>query len=207
MHEIVRAHQLEQQVDTLRTTLGVKPHPRALGGRERAPQPEIGGPHAAQLAQGGVERRVGVAQSSRPRVLVVPLDRGLVLAQDLARAPRVHHLGVGQVLDDLNHRPSPGSFRPAERRVVDSSSAAIEPGQLRGGDLERVLIAEKIEQGADVGRRGRGGAAGGIGKGHWALRIKGPASRRRRSRTGSAPPPRDDRPRAPTHARRRRSPA
>ena len=206
MHEIVRAHQLEQQVDTLRAALGVKPDPRALGGRERAPQPEIGGPHAAKLAQGDVERRVGVAQGSRPRVLVVALERGPVLAQDLACAPRVHHLGVGQVLDDLNHRPFPRGFRSAERRVVDSSSAAIEPGELRGGDLERVPVAEEIEQGTHVGRSGRGGAAGGIGEGHWALRIKEPASRRRRSRTGSALPPRDDRPRAPTHARRRRSP-
>src|SRR5690349_996696 len=51
MDQVMAAHHADDQVEALRPPLAVDSHPRELRRRERTPERQIGGPHAAELAQ------------------------------------------------------------------------------------------------------------------------------------------------------------
>src|SRR5690242_5268484 len=172
MDQVVAAHHADDEVEALRPPLAMDPDPRELRRRERAPEPQVGGPHPTQLAK--CHRQVGgtIVQVSGPGILVVALDRRLVQREDLTGAPGVDDFGVGQVLDDFERRPLAGRLRAAQDGVVQPGGAPLEPGGELARHGERVAIAEDFEDGTGVAGRRSGRVARRVGEGHVALPVR-----------------------------------
>jgi hypothetical protein len=68
------------------------------------------------------------------------------------------------MLDDLDYRPFPRRLGAPEYGVREARGPSLEPGQQLGRDGEGIAVAEEVEQRADVGGRGRGRVASGVGE-------------------------------------------
>ena len=87
------------------TTLGVHTHALQIFRRRVGEQPEIRSAEHREAIQGLVDRQFVVVQALGPQVLVVAGQRRAILREHEADAVAPHEIGVGQMLDDLAHRP------------------------------------------------------------------------------------------------------
>ena len=157
--------------------------------RERAPEPEVGrrGRRAAAPASTSSRHR-GVAERPGPGVLVVALDRRLILGQDHAAcarpAPARSRRGAAStsMTDHLPGASGRRSTRVVEASRCDPRSRAASSAS----DLERIAVAEQVEQRAHVCVARRRRRCRRDWRRSSSLPVTGSPSRRRRSRTDTA---------------------
>ena len=103
--------------------LRVCAHPRTLGRRGALEQPEIRRPERAELLQRAGQIAVTVAETVRPEILIITLQNRPLVREDHPVAEGPDQLGVGQVLDHLEHGPLAGEPGVATCRGATPATA------------------------------------------------------------------------------------
>jgi hypothetical protein len=159
VYQIVGSKETEQVLDALAPSFGVKSYALRLLRSETGPQVEIGLSQTPELTQRQRERNLIIAELVRPLILVVSRERGPVLGEDHPDPVPHHQVAIGQMLNDLEHRPFARCLRPPHGGVIPAPDTVVQPGHQLRHDRERIPRTEHLKQRSHIGRS-RGGSVG-----------------------------------------------
>src|ERR1700686_4574766 len=166
VHEVMAGDDPGLVLDRLASALGVHAGVLPLLGRDTREEAHVGGAGAFELREHVLDGLVAAPEVGHPDVLVVGADRRAVLGDGEPVAPGADELRVGEVLRHLQHRPFPRPLGTPQPDVIDGRRKLA---QARGGgtqNVERIAIAEGVEQRFCVRGRRVDGVAGRVGEGH-----------------------------------------